>query len=344
MSAGATPRRSVVAAAALLVLVLLLVTACGSEQSTLRPESHQARLIERLWWWMMGGAWIVFAGAILFLALAYVRRRSSGLPLFGEREALATALVVTFGIVVPVLTLAALFATSNIFVLNAVSAPRPASTAMTVEVVGHQWWWEVRYPGTTAVTANEMHIPTRTRINLVVRTADVIHSFWIPELNRKIDLIPGKENRILLYAEKPGRYRGQCSEFCGIQHAHMGMYVFAEPPDQFRAWLANEAATAPQPRTEPERRGQQVFLSNACADCHTIRGTDAQGTVGPDLTHVAERTTLAGLTIPNSPPYLGGWILDPQHVKPGNKMPGLELSGPDFRALLSYLDSLGFQG
>jgi cytochrome c oxidase subunit 2 len=292
---------------------------------------------------MLAGAAVIFAGSVFFLVLAYLRRRRTGLPLLGERETLATTLVVVFGIVIPVVTLAGLFTASNIFILQKTDAPAVSSTQMTVHVVGHQWWWEVRYPGSEAVTANEIHIPTNTRVNLVVTTADVIHSFWVPRLNRKIDLIPGQENRILLYTDKAGRYRGQCAEFCGLQHAHMAFYVFAEPPDRFRAWLAHEAAPAPAPRTADERKGEDVFLSNACASCHTIRGTDANGQIGPDLTHVAERTTLAAGTIPNRTGYLAGWILDPQHVKPGNKMPGLNLAGPDFQALLQYVDSLGFE-
>jgi cytochrome c oxidase subunit II len=328
---------------ALVAFTLLAVSGCGSrEQSSLDPESHPARLIERLWWWMLGGSCVVFAGAVAFLVLAYLRRRRSGLPVFGEREGLATALVVAFGIAIPVVTLAGLFTASNIFVIQKTSAPSTSSTDMTIQVIGHQWWWEIRYPGSTAVTANEMHIPTRTRINLVVRTADVIHSFWVPRLNRKIDLIPGQENRILLYAERPGRFRGQCAEFCGVQHAHMALRVYAESPEDFRTWLADEAAPATEPATALARRGEDVFLSNACASCHTIRGTDANGRIGPDLTHVGERDMLAAETIPNSLGYLGGWILDPQHVKPGNKMPGLNLSGPDFRALLHYVDGLRF--
>ena len=326
-----------------LAAALVALSGCGSEeQSPLHPESHPAHLVERLWWWMLGGAGIVFAGSVAFLVIAYLRRNRSGLPVLGERESLATTLVVIFGIVIPVVTLAVLFAFSNVYVITRTDAPSAGSTQMRIEVVGHQWWWEVRYPGTDAVTANELHIPTGTPVDLVVHTADVIHSFWVPRLNRKIDTIPGQDNHILLYAEKPGRYRGQCSEYCGLQHAHMGMYVFAQPPAQFRAWLANEAAAAPAPQSPLAQRGEDVFLSNACADCHTIRGTSAQGKIGPDLTHVAERTTLAALAIPNRPADLARWIRDPQHFKPGTKMPGLDLSDADFAALAQYLQGLGF--
>jgi cytochrome c oxidase subunit 2 len=212
---------------------------------------------------------------------------------------------------------------------------------MTIVVVGHQWWWEVRYPGAgNAVTANEIHIPVRTRVNVVVKTADVIHSFWVPELNRKIDMLPGHPNRVLLYASKSGAYRGQCAEYCGVQHAHMSLAVYADPPDQFRTWLADMARPAAPPATVAARTGQKVFLSNACASCHTLRGTPATGVIGPDLTHMATRATLAALTIPNDTNHLSGWLRNPQHVKPGNRMPGLNLSPTEFAELTAYLQGL----
>jgi cytochrome c oxidase subunit 2 len=219
-------------------------------------------------------------------------------------------------------------------------APQAATTRLTVEVIGRQWFWDVRYPGTAAVTANEIHIPARTRVDLVAETADVIHSFWVPELNRKIDMVPGKRNRILLYADHPGRFRGQCAEFCGLQHANMSLYVFADPPARFRAWLARLQQRAPAAVGADARRGQQVFMTHACADCHTIGGTSARGTVGPDLTHLASRTTLAALTLPNRPDQLANWIRDPQHYKPGNKMPGLGLSPTEVRSVVAYLETL----
>jgi cytochrome c oxidase subunit 2 len=162
----------------------------------------------------------------------------------------------------------------------------------------------------------------------------------VPSLNRKIDMIPGRLNRVLLYANKPGRYRGQCAEYCGPQHAHMALYVFAQEPAEFQKWLAQQEATATPPTTAEAKQGQQVFLSNACANCHQIRGTSAAGRVGPDLTHLASRTTLAGLTIANRPKELLEWIRDPQHIKPGNRMPGLNLSSTDRQAIVTYLDGL----
>jgi cytochrome c oxidase subunit 2 len=207
-------------------------------------------------------------------------------------------------------------------------------------VIGHQWFWEVRYPGTNAVTANEIHIPVGVPVDVIATTDDVIHSFWVPELNRKIDMIPGRENRILLEADRAGRYRGQCAEFCGLQHANMSLYVFADPPARFRAWLANMAKPARAPTTQQQRAGLAVFLSQACSGCHQIRGTEAKGQVGPDLTHLRTRTTIAALTLRNDRGNLGSWILDPQHAKPGNKMPGFNVPGSQLDQLLAYLESL----
>ena len=323
----------------LAVVCATLAAGCG-RQTTLEPRSRAAQDISTLWWWMLVAATVVFVGAVGMIGFAWVRRRREGFPLLGNRKRFNLALVVVFGIGIPVAVNIALFVVSNFVVLKQTQAPAAASTRMTIQVIGHQWFWEVRYPGSTAVTANEIHIPVRTRVDVVATTADVIHSFWVPQLNRKIDMIPGRRNRVLLYADRPGRYRGQCAEFCGAQHGHMALYVFADPPDRFRSWLANMAAPRRAPATRAERTGERVFEANQCASCHTIRGTSARGDVGPDLTHLASRTTLAALTIPNRKGDLGRWILDPQHVKPGNRMPALKLGGDDFHALLAYLESL----
>jgi cytochrome c oxidase subunit 2 len=209
-----------------------------------------------------------------------------------------------------------------------------------VKVIGHQWWWEVRYPGTSAVTANEIHIPARTRVNVEVRTDDVIHSFWVPQLNRKVDMIPEQTNRLLLVADRPGRYRGQCAEFCGLQHAKMGMYVFADQPDAFQRWIARQAGPAPpRPRTGAAAAGARVFQEN-CATCHAIRGTNAQGNVGPDLTHLMSRETLGALAITNTPANLRRWVENPQDVKPGNQMPVLPLSSQQLDQVVAYLETL----
>jgi cytochrome c oxidase subunit 2 len=289
---------------------------------------------------MLGIAGIVFFGAVALLVIGWARRDRPGLPLFGEREGLTTGLVLLFGMVIPVIILVALFAVADLWLVKRTGAPAEGSTAMTIRVIGHQWFWEVRYPGTSAVTANEIHIPAQTRVEVVATTADVIHSFWVPQLNRKIDMIPGRQNRVLLDADKPGVYRGQCAEFCGLQHAHMAMKVFAQPPRQFHAWLNAQERPAAAPVTSEQQEGRRLFLQNSCAGCHTISGTSAQGVIGPDLTHVASRTTLAALTLPNDPRAMERWIHDPQSIKPGVKMPALDLSHADFKAIGAYLDHL----
>ena len=308
--------------------------------SPLDPHSPAAHDIATLWWWMLGVAGIVFLGAVAMLVVGWVRRDRPGLPFFGENETLNTGLVVLFGMAIPIVILVALFVVSDLVLLGETDAPQASSTAMTVTVIGHQWFWQVRYEGEDAETANEIHIPVRTPVDLVVRSADVIHSFWVPELNRKIDTIPGQANSIELYAERPGVYRGQCAEFCGLQHAHMALRVYAEPTGKFEAWLANLERPAREPTGARARQGQRYFMEDGCAACHTIAGTEAEGTVGPNLTHLAGRQTLAADTIPNTPEELFRWIQNPQSIKPGAKMPGLGLGPEKFHAIVAYLTGL----
>jgi len=308
--------------------------------SPLDPHSPAAHEIASLWWWMLVVATIVFGGAVGLLLLAWRRRTRPGLPLLGENERASVGLVIAFGIAIPAIVLTALFVAADLYVLPKTDAPQAKATALSVTAIGHQWFWEVRYPGTRAVTANEIHIPARTPVNLIARTADVIHSFWVPELNRKVDMIPGKTNRIELFAEEPGTYRGQCSEFCGLQHANMAFEVIAEPRPRFEAWLAHMGEPAPAPASAAARRGERDFMGDGCAACHTIRGTEAKGTVGPDLTHLATRSTLAAVTIPNRHGFLNRWVRDPQSIKPGDRMPGLDLSDAQFRSIVDYLAGL----
>jgi cytochrome c oxidase subunit II len=309
----------------------------GDTPNVLAPESHPARDIASLFWWMMGGAWLGLAlvVALLFLSWKWRNRRAGdGGEKAGEKG--AWYVVIGLGIVTPIALITTLFFISDLFVLQTTDAPAAGSTRLTIRVIGHQWWWEVRYPGTRAVTANEIHIPVRTKVRLVVETADVIHSFWVPQLNRKIDTIPEQPNSIELEADHVGVYRGACAEFCGLQHAHMAILVFADPPDVFRRWLANES----KPAAAAAGRGHDVFMNGPCASCHAIRGTRAGGYVGPDLTHVASRKTLGSITIPNDAGNLAAWIVDSQHFKPGNQMPNVKLSSSDMQALVSYLESL----
>jgi cytochrome c oxidase subunit 2 len=308
----------------------------GSQgQSPLTPHSGPEQSIATLWWVMFGVACVGLTVVAVLLLLGWIRRNRETLP-FGGGERAATRLVIGLGIATPIVLLSALFVWSDVFVVRTTAAPSPSSTALTVHVVGRQWYWEIRYDGAQGSTANELHIPVRTRVNVVGTSADVIHSLWVPELNRKIDLIPGRTNRLLLYADRPGTYLGQCAEFCGLQHAHMEIVVIAEPRDRFEQWLRTQG----EPASAAAASGLQLFVKDGCADCHAIRGTQAQAHVGPDLTHIASRTTLAAGTIPNDRAHLREWLRDPQEVKPGARMPRLPLRRGDLAALVDYLEGL----
>jgi cytochrome c oxidase subunit II len=329
----------------LLVAAPLLLAGCARKnQNSLAPASHQAADIASLFWWMMGGAFIGLGLVVLLLVWSWVRRnrRGFGRDVEGVKpgERRSWFVVVGMGIAMPIVVISTLFVISDIFLIRTTQAPAKGTTEMTIMVTGHDWWWEVQYPGTQAVTANEFHIPVRTPVRVVVHTADVIHSFWIPQLNRKIDTIPGRDNQIELDADRVGVYRGECAEFCGLQHAHMSMRVFVDPPDVFRRWLANEEKPARPPAGAAARLGHDYFMSGPCASCHAIRGTRAAGDVGPDLTHVGGRKTLASDTIPNDPGHLAAWIVDSQRFKPGNQMPNLQLPGNVLRGLVAYLEGL----
>ena len=316
----------------ILLGLALVLSGCGGNQDVVDPHSHQQHEISNLFWVLLVASSIGFALIVFLLFLGWLRRTREELP-GGIGEAGATKLVLGLGVALPIVLLSTLFVWSDLFVMRSTAAPAVGSSRLTVRVIGHDWWWEVRYPASGVVTANEIHIPTHTRVTVVGSTADVIHSFWVPELNKKIDLVPGNTNRVLLAATDPGRYRGQCAEFCGLQHAHMAVLVVAEPMPKFRRWLAANAKPA---SGAPPR----AFARGGCDDCHSVRGTDAHGDVGPDLTHIASRLTLAANSIPNTPQYLAEWIRDPQHFKPGNKMPNLRLSDADWRALTAYLRTL----
>jgi cytochrome c oxidase subunit II len=229
--------------------------------------------------------------------------------------------------------------------LAATSRLPAGKSPFTVEITGHQWWWEVNYrdrsgPSRNFTTANEIHIPTGQPIEVQLKTADVIHSFWVPALTGKTDLIPGQTNTSWMEADHPGLYRGQCTEYCGQQHAHMALLVIADPPDRFKAWWDHQLEDAPsaaaaKPATDPEN----IFIAK-CGICHSVRGTRANGIVGPDLSHLMQRRSIAANTLPNTRGYLSAWIADPQHIKPGNLMPRLDLSAPDLSRVRGFLATL----
>lgn len=219
-----------------------------------------------------------------------------------------------------------------------------ANDPLIVEVRGYQWWWQVTYadprPDQVFITANEMHVPVGRPVRVELSAADVIHSFWVPSLAGKMDLIPGRANAITMTAQQAGVYRGQCSQFCGLQHAHMAFLVIAEAPDAFETWRAAQVAAAAPSAEAEQDAGRRVFTTKPCADCHTVRGTSAAGTLGPDLTHVASRGTIAAGTLPTSRGSLAAWIADPQTIKPGNNMPLVPLTSDELKAVSAYMAQL----
>ena len=291
------------------------------------------------WWLMIVSAVVVLVVAILVL-LGGLRRR-------GNREALVQRTgggmrwVIVGGVILPAMILIVTFA-FTIATENAIAAPS-ADPAVTVQVIGHRWWWEIRYAGDpqhTVMTAGELHVPVGLPVRVELTSADVIHSFWVPQLAGKTDVIPGQRNVTWIEADKPGVYRGQCTEYCGMQHANMALFVVAEPPAQFAHWLESQSKPAAAPNDPDAAAGMAVFQKSACATCHAIRGTDALGHVGPDLTHVADRATIASGALTNTRGNLAGWIANSQAIKPGNDMPTMTLSAGDLQALVSYLETL----
>ena len=324
------------------LILFLGVTGCAGAPSVLAPYGADASSTASLAWLMFAIAGIVL---LVISALLWISYRRSGIPkknkdlYSNDRTYLRN--VIFGGGIAPIIVLLIVMGL-GIRVENISTARRNKSdTGINIEVIGHQWWWEVRYSNQNFATANEIHIPVGQPVTVHVTSADVIHSFWVPQLHGKIDLIPGQTNTITLETDQAGVYRGQCAEFCGVQHAHMAFLVIAQKPEDFQAWLAGENKTSTQPKVGSlEQEGQQAFLGSACVYCHTIAGTNASGTLGPDLTHLASRQTIGADLLPNTSGNLAGWILNSQTLKPGNHMPPMDLNGVQVQAMLAYLGTL----
>jgi cytochrome c oxidase subunit 2 len=314
--------------------IVLPVAGCVGVQSALDPRGLEADSIALLSWILFG---VMAAVMALIVALTWLALRGRG----RLREALAReGAVIAGGIVFPAVVLTGLL-TYGIWLMRPVTAGDAGT--VRIEVVGEQWWWRVTYlsEGTAFATANEVSIPTGRDVEVTLRSADVIHSFWVPSLAGKVDMIPGRTTRLRLHASVPGVSRGQCAEYCGGPHALMAFTVTAMPDAEFAAWSRREAAPARPPQSEAEQRGQDVFLAAGCGTCHTRRGTDAAGIIGPDLSHIGGRRSVGIDTLPLTAENLTRFVVAGQHVKPGNLMPEFAvLTAGERDALAAYLLSL----
>ena len=319
----------------------------SQHMDALEPRGPQAEHIADWFYfsfYLAIACFVIFIGMVAWGLLRARRRDERGepndlAPRTGKR------FVLWGGVVVPLVLVMVLLVLSAAMDRGITRLGRKGADPLTIEVTGHKFWWEVQYrdplnPHREFTTANEIHVPVDRPVRLLLKSADVIHSFWVPNLHGKKDLVPGRTNDIIFQVDEPGILRGQCAEFCGIQHAKMAMLVVAHEEREFDQWWDHQVLPQEMPRDSSALRGHDVFMKNGCAMCHSIRGTEARGSVAPDLTHIGSRHMIAAATLPNTRGHLAGWIRDPQGIKPGNYMPPMPLGGEDLRALLDYLQGL----
>jgi cytochrome c oxidase subunit 2 len=331
--------------------LLAAATGCaGHQQSAVDAAGLQSGKIETLWWFFLWILAVIFVVVMVYTIVALLRRHrgveqepleARHLP-SEQTEKKLTRIVAGATVATVVILFVLLIA--SVGTGKAISELGSKNNGMVVEVTGNQWWWDVRYqnddPRLVFKTANEIHIPIGRPVMIRGTSHDVIHSFWVPNLHGKRDLIPSRITAEWIQADNPGEYRGQCAEFCGLQHAHMSLWVIAEPEAKFNAWRQQQLQAALEPSDPVRQRGEQVFLNHACIFCHTIRGTTAVGQNAPELTHFGSRKTIAAGTLPNTLGNLGGWITDPQSVKPGNHMATIAVNPDDLQPLLEYVEGL----
>lgn len=317
--------------------IAFVASGCGQSPSTLDPAGPAARRIEDVWWFLFALGLVVFVVVTGLILYALVRSRAM-VPARRVLGMNGQTFTVVAGAIIPlvILTVVAI----QTFRTMAYFSEPPSEPTLTVDVIGWMWWWEIRYETLGIVTANEIRIPAGEVVQFRTTSADVIHAVWPSELAGKIDATPGEENILWLQADEPGVYRGQCAEYCGLQHANMDFLVIAMPRDEFDAWVLARSEPPLPPSTASAQRGKEVFFDAQCYRCHAIAGTEADGRSGPDLTHLASRETLGAALIPNNRATRGGWIVAPQDYKPGNKMPPFNLEPDDLEALLDYLETL----
>ena len=322
----------------LLLSIISAVAGCSGNQAALDPQGAPAIHIEHLIIGITIVCTVVWLLVMIVLGWALLRKRSSDSSQPGERSLtmIVGSAVAATVIIIAGLTIASFYTTRGIGL--------PENAALTITVRAQQWWWQVIYadpdPVLSFQTANEIHIPVGQDVRIQLESADVVHSFWVPSLAGKQDLVPGRSNSLLLRAERPGIYRGQCAEFCGLQHTHMAMMVIADEPADYQRWIAAQRENEAIPTDQDAAAGKIVFLSKPCAACHTVRGTPATGTSGPDLTHVGSRQTIAAGLLETTRGSLAAWIADPQTLKPGNNMPMVPLNSVELRNISAYMESL----
>ncbi len=304
--------------------------------SVLTPATKEASYILSSFYIVLGVSVIIFvivAGLVVYATIRFRRRSGREAKQFSENFWLEV-----LWISIPLLIVAGLFMVA-VRTMSLVNPPTLGDTP-DLTVVAHQWWWELHYPRSGVTAANEIHLPVGKHLLLKFESADVIHGFWVPAFGQKIDVIPGHPNTMWLTITRPGRYLGTCSSFCGLGHADMRIQVFAESPEEFKAWLAHERQPALPPRTVEEKKGVQVFREKNCINCHSIAGLATKGREAPDLTHVGSRTTLAAGTLPNTSENLAKWLRNPQAVKKGTRMPDTGLTADQIKYLTTYLEGL----
>ena len=349
----------------LLFAVVLVVSACSGPdrlgidaafdsdlpQNALDPAGPAAQSIDNLWWlvfWIAAAVFVVVEAALLFAVLRFKRRTGVDRPVKQVHGNTSLEIVWT---IIPAVLLAALAVPTIATLFELRAEPEPEENALQIEVTGHQWWWEFYYPEYGFSTANEMHIPAGRPVYLTMTSADVIHSFWVPQLNGKRDAVPGRITNLTLEADEPGVFLGQCTEFCGLAHADMRHRVFAESEEEFQAWATSEMQPAVLPTEGLAGAGLETFEIR-CASCHTVRGSSAAAELAPDLTHFASRTTFGGATIANTQQHLREWLQDPSALKPMRPelndlsagrvlgMPNLGLTEQQIDELVAFLETL----
>ena len=314
------------------MVAALLATGCDGPQSALAPASLDAARVAELFWWMVAGSAAIWL-AVITIGLYAARGRP-------RSERAGRRLILVAGALLPTLVLGALL----IYGLRLMPSAHDQEADLRIEVVGEQWWWRVRYlrdDGGPVELANEVRLPRGARAEFILSSPDVIHAFWIPSLGGKRDMIPGRITRLVLRPDRVGEYRGACAEYCGGSHALMAFPVVVMEPAEFDAWLRAQAAPARAPGEEPARRGQALFLANGCGGCHSVRGTEADGVIGPDLTHVGSRLSLGAGVLPNEPAEFARWLAHTERIKPEVRMPAYSmLAREELDAIAAYLEGL----